>query len=58
LARGKQRQIDVKVTGALFGSGRATMVVDCKRYAKSIDVNHVGAFVGLVEDVGADLACS
>ncbi len=52
---GRQRQIDVKVTGALFGSGNATMVVDCKRYAKALDVNHVGTFVGLVEDVGADI---
>ena len=52
---GKRRQIDVKVTGALFGSGDATMVVDCKRYTKPIDVNHVGAFVALVEDVGADI---
>jgi len=52
---GKRRQIDVKVTGALFGAGRATMVVDCKRYARVIEVNHVGTFVGLVEDVGADI---
>jgi hypothetical protein len=52
---GKPRQIDVKVTGALLGSGNATMVVDCKRYTKPIDVNHVGTFVGLVEDVGADI---
>lgn len=51
----KQRQIDVKVTGTLFGSGNATMVVDCKRYTKPLDVNHVGTFVGLVEDVGADV---
>lgn len=52
---GKRRQIDVRVSGALFGSGNATMVVDCKRYLKPIDVNHLGAFVALVEDVGADL---
>lgn len=58
---GKPRQIDVKVSGALFGSGSATMVVDCKRYTKPLDVTHVGAFLGLVEDVGADiglLVCS
>src|SRR5262249_49971708 len=52
---GTRRQIDVRVTGALFGSGTAVMVVDCKRYSKPIDVNHVGTFVGLVEDVGADI---
>lgn len=52
---GRQRHLDVKVTGPLFGSGYATMVVDCKRYAKRLDVNNVGAFVGLVEDVGAEI---
>lgn len=52
---GRPRQIDVKVAGTLFGSGNATMVVDCKRYRKAIDVNHVGTFVSLVEDVGADI---
>jgi hypothetical protein len=52
---GKRRQIDVKVSGALFGSGNATMIVDCKRYTKPVDVNHIGTFVGLVEDVGADI---
>lgn len=52
---GKLRQIDVKVTGALFGAGHATMVVDCKRYTKPLDVNNVGTFVSLVEDVGADI---
>jgi hypothetical protein len=52
---GKRRQIDVLVSGSIFGSDWATMVVDCKRYAKPIDVNHVGAFVALVEDVAADI---
>ncbi len=52
---GKRRQIDVKVTGTVFGSGNVTMIVDCKRYKKPIDVTHVAAFVGLVEDVGADV---
>ncbi|WP_205786922.1 restriction endonuclease [Specibacter cremeus] len=52
---GKYRQIDVRVTGRVFGAGAATMVVDCKRYKKPIDVNTVGTFVGLVEDVGADI---
>jgi hypothetical protein len=52
---GVQRQIDVRVTGALFGSGSATMIVDCKRHKRPLDVNDVGAFVALVEDVGADI---
>ena len=51
----QQRQIDVKVTGKIFGLDNATMIVDCKRYKSRIDVNHVGAFVALVEDVGADI---
>lgn len=54
LRSGKARQVDVQVTGTLFGSGTATMIVDCKRYAKPVNVNHVGTFLGLVEDVGAD----
>jgi Restriction endonuclease. len=51
----QQRQIDVMVTGKLFGLDSATMIVDCKRYKSPIDVNHVGTFVALVEDVGADI---
>lgn len=52
---GKPRQIDVRVTGRIFGTGNATMVIDCKRYKRPIDVNAVGTFVGLVDDVGADV---
>ena len=52
---GTRRQIDVRVSGALFGLGNATMIVDCKRYRRPINVTHVGAFVALVEDVGADV---
>lgn len=51
----QDRQIDVLVTGHIFGTGNATMVVDCKRYKKPVDVNTVGAFVALIEDVGADI---
>ncbi|MET7426156.1 restriction endonuclease [Dactylosporangium sp. NPDC005555] len=52
---GTDRQIDVLVVGALFGTGSASMVVDCKRYASALDVNDIGTFVSLVEDVGADI---
>lgn len=52
---GHHRRIDVRVRGRIFGTGDATMVVDCKRYTSPIDVNTVGTFVGLVEDVGADI---
>lgn len=51
----RTRQIDVLVEGDLFGAGNAKMVVDCKRYSKPIDVNTVGAFVSLIEDVNADV---
>ena len=33
----------------------ATLVVDCKRRAAPIDVKDVDSFIGLVEDVGADV---
>jgi hypothetical protein len=52
---GTNRQIDVRAIGALFGSNCATMIVDCKRYKKPLDVNHVGAFIALAHDVGADI---
>jgi Restriction endonuclease len=52
---GVKRQIDVRVTGRIFGVGDATMVVDCKRYTTPLDVNDVATFVGLVEDVVADI---
>jgi hypothetical protein len=31
------------------------MIVDCKRWAKPVDVTDVGTFLDLVEDVGADV---
>lgn len=52
---GKNRQIDVLVSGEVFGLRDARMVVDTKRWNRKIDVRGVEAFLGLVEDVGADL---
>lgn len=52
---GVNRQIDVRVRGRIFGAGDATMVVDCKRYTSPLDVNDVATFVGLVDDVVADI---
>jgi hypothetical protein len=52
---GVSRQIDVKVTGALFGTENATMMVDCKRYSKKVSVERIDQFVGFVEDVGAEV---
>ena len=52
---GVRRQVDVLVRGRVFGLTEAMMLVDCKRWAKPVDVGDVGAFLDLVEDVGADV---
>jgi hypothetical protein len=53
---GTDRQIDVIVRGRFAGlEGDHLMVVDCKCINRRIDVTHVEAFGGLVEDVGAPL---
>jgi Restriction endonuclease len=52
---GRPRQIDVLVTGRIFGMANATLVVDCKRWGTPIDVNDVESFIGLVNDVGAEV---
>jgi Restriction endonuclease len=51
------RQIDVLITGGFAGDVEKNVVaiVDCKRYTRKIDVTHVEAFIGLAEDVNADL---
>lgn len=51
---GRSRQIDIAVEGPVFGGGSMIMIVDCKRYAKPVDVKTVEEFIGLVSDVGAD----
>lgn len=49
------RQIDVRVRGRIFGMADATLIADCKRWGKPVDVVDAGAFVDLVEDVGAEI---
>jgi hypothetical protein len=51
------RQIDVLITGSFAGEVESdvTAIVDCKCYTRNIDVTHVEAFIGLAEDVNADL---
>ena len=51
------RQIDVLITGPFAGSVEpsVTAIVDCKCYQRNIDVTQVEAFIGLAEDVNADL---
>jgi hypothetical protein len=52
---GRHRQIDVLVTGTVFGLPDTRLVVDCKHWKKAVDKPAVEAFIGLVEDVGADM---
>jgi hypothetical protein len=48
------RKIDVLVRGSFAGLPTMhTMVVDCKLFNRKLDVTHVEAFAGLVEDVGS-----
>jgi hypothetical protein len=52
---GIERQIDILVEGSFAGLVDAKMVVDCKFFGSSLDVNDVGTFISLVQDVRADL---
>jgi len=50
-----ERQIDVIVRGTFAGLPDVhTMIVDCKHFTRALDVTHVEAFGGLVDDVNAD----
>lgn len=49
-----QRQIDIAATGKIAGYD-ILVVIDCKYYSKKLDVNDVGAFKTLLEDVRANL---
>lgn len=51
---GTARQIDVKVTGHIFGVGNATMIVDAKRHKKPVGIKTVGELLATVDDVGAN----
>lgn len=51
----RKRQVDVLVRGRIFGGTDATMIVDCKRRKTKIDVKAVESFIGMVEDVGAEI---
>ena len=52
---GSARQIDIVVHGHVFGVSDATVVVECKRHRRRVDVNTAGAFLTTLEDVGADI---
>jgi hypothetical protein len=54
---GVKRQVDIWVAGAFAGrvDDSVTAVVECKHFTRKVDVKSVEAFMGFVEDVGADL---
>lgn len=53
---GIDRQIDVLVKGPFAGRPEVhTMIVDCKKIARTLDVTHVESFAGLLDDVGATI---
>jgi hypothetical protein len=52
---GRPRQIDVLVRGRIFGMADTTLIVDCKRWRTPVDVKAVETFIGMIEDVGADV---
>lgn len=51
---GVQRQIDVIIRQHNDGEDINTCVVECKHYAKKINVKIVDSFIGCLEDVGAN----
>jgi Restriction endonuclease len=52
---GRDRQVDIAVRGPIFGLDDGLLVVDCKHHARPVSVAIVDAFLGLVDDVSADL---
>lgn len=50
----RSRQIDILAKGVVAGH-ELLVVVDCKHRANSLDVNDVGQFVTLLNDVAADV---
>jgi len=50
------RQIDVIVRGTFAGlPGIHTLIVDCKLFGRRLDVTHVEAFAGLLDDVNVTM---
>lgn len=52
---GRARQIDVLVEATTSGITNTRLIVDCKRGKKPMDVKDIEEFIGMVEDVGADM---
>ncbi len=54
LESGTKRQIDILATGKIAGHD-ARVVIDCKHYKSKLDVNDIGRFSSLLDDVSADI---
>lgn len=52
---GAIRLVDVRACGRIFGMAAASLIIDCKRWGKPVDVADASKFVDLVEDVVADV---
>lgn len=50
---GVTRQVDVWVTGDIAGH-EIKLAIECKLYKAKVDIKTVDAFIGFLEDVGAD----
>src|ERR1700690_1843461 len=50
---GIERQIDILVKQTV-GQYEIQIIIDCKDYKKPVDVKDLEAFMGMVEDVGAN----
>jgi predicted helicase len=48
------RQIDISIRGELAGN-KLLGIVDCKYYSKKIDVKAVESFLGMLEDLNANI---
>lgn len=51
---GTDRQIDVLVSGHVYGRVNARLAVDAKRWTRPVDVADMGSFIDLVKDVSCD----
>jgi hypothetical protein len=51
---GVQRQVDVWLSTKIGNNHEVTVAIECRRYNKPVAIKDVEAFVGFLEDVGAN----
>lgn len=49
------RQVDIYVEGTVSEIADVAIVLDCKCFSKKVDVKDMEAFLGMVEDIGANM---